>query len=56
MWIKKEIYEQLLALLNRPYLYDIEQVDDKVTFHFIKNKNVYSFTTRSNADIQRIIN
>lgn len=56
MWIKKEIYEQLLALLDRPYLYDIEQVDDRVTFHFIKDKNVYSFTMRSDANIQRIIN
>ena len=56
MWIKKEIYEQLLALLDRPYLYDIEQVDDRVTFYFIKNKNVYSFTMRSDANVQRIIN
>lgn len=56
MWIKKEIYEQLLALLDRPYLYDIEQVDDKVTFHFIKDENVYSFTMRSDAIVQRIIN
>lgn len=56
MWIKKEIYEQLLAFLDRPYLYDIEQNNDKVTFLFVKGKNVYAFTTRSDANIQRIIN
>lgn len=56
MWIKKEIYEQLLALLDRPYLYDIKKNGNLVTFYFIKGKNVYQFSALQSDEIERIIN
>jgi hypothetical protein len=56
MWISRKIYKQLLALLERPYLYDIEKNGNLVTFYFIKGKDVYQFTAMESDNIERIIN
>lgn len=56
MWISRKIYKQLLALLDRPYLYDIERNGNIVTFYFIKGDDVYQFSAMESDNIKRIIN
>lgn len=56
MWISRKIYKQLLALLEQPYLYDIERNGNLITFYFIKGKDVYQFTAMESDTIERIVN